>query len=298
MVSEPREARAVIESWRHRYNAAHQSLGYLTPFEFKQHHRAADNQPRGISGNDWLEESRLKPWQDRCCSPGTDGMKQGRCTFHLVVFGISVIAFGAIALSVIATEPAGTLDRAALAWAHTHAAPWLTDVMLKLTFSGGPSATSVYALILVAVFLWGRRLRTAAAIAGIVYGGMLLNVVVKHAFGRARPTVEHPVITLVTFSFPSGHAAAATIFGGLLCVLAVRWTDRQAHKVIAPSVAILWIVAVCASRVYLGLHYLTDVVGGIAEGIAWLALSTLLLQRTTLRASKGLTGPKPNDART
>ncbi|MGE5128765.1 MAG: phosphatase PAP2 family protein [Sphingomonadaceae bacterium] len=204
-------------------------------------------------------------------------MKQRRYALHLAVFGVAAIVFGAIALGVIANEPAATLDRTALAWAHAHAAPFLTTMMLGLSLSGGPSATSVYASVLIVAFLSARWVREAVAIAAIIYGGMLLNVVVKHAFGRARPTVEHPVIALATYSFPSGHAAASTIFGGLLGILALRSAAREAHKAFALLAAILWIGAVCTSRVYLGVHYLTDVLGGVAEGIAWLALSTLLL---------------------
>lgn len=206
-------------------------------------------------------------------------MEQRRYGARLALFSVSVILFGAIVLSVIAIEPASTLDATAMAWAHAHAAPWLTNVMLGVTRFGGPSATSVYAFLLAAYFLWRRRFGMALAIAAIVYGGMVLNVVFKYAFERARPAIENPAISLTTYSFPSGHAAASTIFVGLLCVLAFRSGRGQVDKTLAIVAATIWVGMVCASRVYLGLHYVSDVAAGVTEGVAWLALSTLLLER-------------------
>jgi membrane-associated phospholipid phosphatase len=208
-----------------------------------------------------------------------DWMEPRRYGARLAVFSASVILFGAIVLSVMATKPATTLDRAAMAWAHAHAVPWLTDVMLGVGYLGGPSVTGVYAFLLVWYFLWRRRFGTALAVAAIAFGGMLLNVVVKHAFERARPAIEDPVIVLTTYSFPSGHAAASTIFAGLLCVLALRSGRGQAERALAVVLATIWVGIVCSSRVYLGLHYVSDVLAGVAEGVAWLALSTLLLER-------------------
>jgi undecaprenyl-diphosphatase len=108
---------------------------------------------------------------------------------------------------------------------------------------------------------------------------MLLNVVVKQTFERARPLAENPVITLTTYSFPSGHAAASTIFAGLLCVLVFRSRSGKTDKALVFVAATIWVGMVCASRVYLGLHYVSDVLAGVMEGVAWLALSTLLLER-------------------
>ena len=206
-------------------------------------------------------------------------MEQRRYGARLAVFSMSAILFGAIALSVIAIGPASTLDGAAMAWTHVHTTPWLTDVMLRVSYLGGPSATSVYVLLFIVYFLWRRHFAMALAVAAVVYGGMLLNVVVKYAFERARPAVENPVITLTTYSFPSGHAAASTIFAGLLCVLAFRSGSGRPDKALALVAATIWVGMVCASRVYLGLHYVTDVLAGVTEGVAWLAVSTLLIER-------------------
>jgi undecaprenyl-diphosphatase len=206
-------------------------------------------------------------------------MEQRRYGARLAVFSMSAILFGAIALSVIAIGPTSALDSAAMAWTHVHATAWLTDVMLRVSYLGGPSATGVYVFLLVGYFLWRRQFGVALGVAAVVYGGMLLNVLVKYAFERARPVVENPVITLTTYSFPSGHAAASTIFAGLLCVLAFRSGSGHPDKALALAAATIWVGMVCASRVYLGLHYVTDVLAGVTEGVAWLAVSTLLIER-------------------
>jgi undecaprenyl-diphosphatase len=89
---------------------------------------------------------------------------------------------------------------------------------------------------------------------------------------------DDPLFTLPTYSFPSGHAMASTAFYGLLAIYAsVNATQRHAAR--AAIVAALSMIAmVCFSRVYLGLHYVSDVAGGVAEGTAWLALSVVALR--------------------
>src|SRR5947209_3293599 len=81
-----------------------------------------------------------------------------------------------------------------------------------------------------------------------------------------------PLLTLTTYSFPSGHAAGSTVFWGFVCVVAWHWPARdplrRAVAVIAPAMVAL----TCLSRVYLGAHYFSDVLAGICEGIAWVCV--------------------------
>jgi undecaprenyl-diphosphatase len=110
------------------------------------------------------------------------------------------------------------------------------------------------------------------ALAVTVPGGMLLNTVLKFVFHRARPHFDHPLLELSTYSFPSGHAVHATLVYGLLACYLVpraRTRPRQAAIVVA---ACLLVALVALSRMYLGVHYLSDVLAAIAEGCAWLAV--------------------------
>jgi undecaprenyl-diphosphatase len=95
-------------------------------------------------------------------------------------------------------------------------------------------------------------------------------------FARARPHFDDPIVILKTFSFPSGHTMTATVFYGALCVFAlsrIRNWKLQAPMLVLSTVMI---ALVGFSRMYLGVHYLTDVIGAIVEGLMWVALSSIV----------------------
>jgi undecaprenyl-diphosphatase len=101
---------------------------------------------------------------------------------------------------------------------------------------------------------------------------MLLNVALKHVFQRARPSFDDPLLSLLTYSFPSGHTAAATVFYGLLACYLVRRAHAWRARVLIVLAAVAMVVLVALSRMYLGAHYLSDVLAAAAEGAAWLAI--------------------------
>jgi undecaprenyl-diphosphatase len=101
---------------------------------------------------------------------------------------------------------------------------------------------------------------------------MLINVLVKYIVHRPRPYFDNPLLILTTYSFPSGHALASTVLYGLLAAFAVQASKTWRQRVVAVSIALCLIALVCFSRVYLGVHYLTDVLAGVLEGVLWLAL--------------------------
>ena len=103
-------------------------------------------------------------------------------------------------------------------------------------------------------------------------GGLLLNVLMKLAFHRARPVFDDPLLTLSTYSFPSGHVAGSTILYGLVVVWVFGHTRRRSRRLLAVAGAFAAIGLVAFSRMYLGVHYLSDVSAAFAEGVAWLAL--------------------------
>lgn len=102
-----------------------------------------------------------------------------------------------------------------------------------------------------------------------------LNVLMKYAFHRARSSFDNALPALPSYSFPSGHAAGATLFYGVLAAMLVSKIDAWRPRVIIILTAIALILLVALSRVYLGVHYLSDVLGGFAEAMAWLTLCLL-----------------------
>jgi membrane-associated phospholipid phosphatase len=95
-------------------------------------------------------------------------------------------------------------------------------------------------------------------------------VLMKFAFHRARPTFDHPLLVLTSYSFPSGHVAGATLFYGFLAALLASRCAQWRHRLLLVLAASLLIALVALSRMYLGAHYLSDVLAAFAEGAAWL----------------------------
>lgn len=193
-------------------------------------------------------------------------------TIGAVVLIGATWVFGAIAEDVVTGEPLTVWDARFSAWLHAHAVRPLTAVLLFVT---NLHSTWGVALITVAVslFLIRRRHRYwLLALLLSVLGGMLLNVLLKNAFHRARPQFADPILTLTSYGFPSGHTMMATTLYGLLCAFVVSKIERWPMRLLTISVAIFLVLLVGFSRIYLGAHYLSDVLGAMAEGLAWLAL--------------------------
>jgi membrane-associated phospholipid phosphatase len=195
-----------------------------------------------------------------------------------VVFGVASCIFMAISLAFALNGKASAIDAGLETWMHLRATPPLTDIMAAISFLGAPTSLTIVALVGGAVLLWLRRSGEAAVLAAVVIGGNLLNVALKHLIQRGRPVFDDPIFSLPTYSFPSGHAMATTVFYGLLAIHASRIARHRHSVYLAVGTAMAMIVLVCASRIYLGLHYLSDVMAGVSEGVAWLALSLGALQ--------------------
>ena len=119
---------------------------------------------------------------------------------------------------------------------------------------------------------WRRHWPQVARL-GVVPAGMLLNAGLKTVFHRPRPQLGDPLVHLLTLSFPSGHAAGSTVFYGALCALAFARWRRRSIRVTVVVLAAGMVLLVTFSRVYLGAHYLSDVVAGVALGGICLALA-------------------------
>jgi membrane-associated phospholipid phosphatase len=150
---------------------------------------------------------------------------------------------------------------------------WIADVARVVTYLGAPLVVTAVT-ILVALLLWWRRERrlalyvVATRIAAVVVSGGLKAVV-----HRARPVLPHPVAHAHGYSFPSGHALGSAAFWGSIALVGhAKALSRPA----ALAVAVVLPVLVAATRVLLGVHYVTDVVGGLALGWACAAVAWLL----------------------
>ena len=195
----------------------------------------------------------------------------------LITLGVLVLVgatwlFGAIAEDVATGDSITILDARFSAYLHAHATERLTWLLLWITNLHSTLGVTIMT-IAVALYCWTRRLRDWVwTLILTVGGGMLLNVILKNVFHRARPRFENPILTLTSYGFPSGHTMAATVFYGTLCALVVSRVRSWHWRALAIFIAVLMVALVGFSRIYLGAHYLSDVLGAMLEGLAWLAL--------------------------
>jgi undecaprenyl-diphosphatase len=193
-------------------------------------------------------------------------------TIGVLVLLLAAWIFGGIARDVVEHEALTRLDARLALWLHGHMRPGLTWVMLLLAWLHGIVGTLALALLLG----WWLRGRLEPywllALAAAVPGGLVLNFALKLAFHRARPHFHDPVLILPTYSFPSGHALSATVVYGFIACYVVRHARTRPVRVATVLLACALVALVAFSRLYLGVHYLSDVLAGIAEGCAWLAV--------------------------
>ena len=190
----------------------------------------------------------------------------------LIVVSVAVCLFLVIALATALSAPLAALDANVGTWLHVRATPLVSNAMAAVSFLGAPTTLTVIAVACSLLLLYRRRYAEAAMLSTIALGGNFLNFCLKHLIQRGRPVFDDPIFSLPTYSFPSGHAMASTVFYGLLAIYASANASQRHAVYVAIAAAVFMVVLVSFSRIYLGLHYLSDVVGGIAEGIAWLAL--------------------------
>jgi undecaprenyl-diphosphatase len=128
-------------------------------------------------------------------------------------------------------------------------------------------------LALVAALLRAGRRPWAVLLVVAVPGGMALNVLLKLACARARPQIGPPLVHLLSYSFPSGHANQAMLLYGWAALYVA--THAPAARRAAGALALAMVSLVAASRLVLGAHYLTDVLAGMAEGALWLMICSM-----------------------
>jgi undecaprenyl-diphosphatase len=149
---------------------------------------------------------------------------------------------------------------------------WFTEAMRDATALGGAAFIILMTLLVVGYLCLSRRFRVAALIAIATAGGAALNEGLKAAFGRERPDTALHLVEVRSMSFPSGHAMAGSIFYLTIGALLARTAHRRREKTYLVGCAVLLTVLVGFSRVYLGVHYPTDVLAGWSAGVAWALL--------------------------
>ena len=177
-------------------------------------------------------------------------------------------------------------DEAVLSWIGAHRTPLLESVMLEIT-SLGTGTVVMMVVAVAALFLWLNQHRHSAALLIVAtFGGLLLNNLLKAGFGRPRPDVIDWATHASFYSFPSGHAMSATVVYSTVAYLASRLQRTHKARVAVMATALVIILLIGISRLYLGVHYPSDVIAGMIIGLAWAGFCMATLEAIQLYARR------------
>ncbi len=189
----------------------------------------------------------------------------------LLVILLALFLFGQLASSVLNSTPIVQFDQNLELTVHSWAAPSITPLFIFLSLLGF-QILWVIILIVAAWFVLHRQwLHLTTWIIGWA-GGELLNQLLKQIFARPRPVFADPLQTAANYSFPSGHAMFSAIVYGLLAYFVLLQINRQSARIAVVAGTIVLVMLIGISRIYLGVHYFSDVVAGFAFGVAWLSV--------------------------
>lgn len=214
---------------------------------------------------------------------------EGLFGLHLTIGAATLVGaawlFGGIAEDLITGDPLILVDGLLSEWFRVHATPRFNTGMHFVSALASTTAVSILFAGMSCVFLWKRLWYWLSGLVLVVAGGMLLNVLLKNLFGRARPGWADPLMALAGPSFPSGHTMMATIIYGFMAVYLMRGIASWPARFFIAITTISLVVLVALSRMYLGAHYLSDVLAAMAAGTGWVAFCLTAVE--TLRRHRG-----------
>ncbi|MEZ5656349.1 MAG: phosphatase PAP2 family protein [Sphingobium sp.] len=206
----------------------------------------------------------------------------------------AVVAFGLILLgSEVAEGDTFALDKMIITSLRTANNPglpitpyWVTSTAIDCTALGSRAVLTLITLLALGYLLAVRRVSTACFVALAVAGGAALSVAIKSFFLRPRPEIVPHLVSVSTPSFPSGHAMNSAIVYLTLTVLLARSERNRSVQVYLVGSAVAVTLLVGSTRVFLGVHWPSDVLAGWAVGAIWAASCSLLAKR--LRARRAI----------
>ena len=196
---------------------------------------------------------------------------------HLTIgFVISVLAlwlFGGVTEDVVHHDPLTAVDLRLAGFLRAHATPIGDRIGVAISMIGSPATMVALGLGVAAILTWKRWWVTLSGWVAAFVGGGGLDWVLKRVIHRARPVGAADFLHGTSFSFPSGHAMGSLIGYGMLAYLLVAfWPPAHRHRRLVVTLAFTLTLLIGLSRLYLGVHFLSDVIAGFAAGAVWLAV--------------------------
>jgi undecaprenyl-diphosphatase len=199
----------------------------------------------------------------------------GYMGLHLTIGMLAIIVtcwcFSEVAEGLTEQGTLAAIDHHAALFVQTYASPGLTQAAKAVSLLGSVVFLAFASVCAAIVFFVKRWPDAILGLALTMLGGSLLNILLKRFFQRQRPIYENPLVELTTFAFPSGHTMGATLFYMFLAAIVAYAMKSRRVRVLAFACAMALVALIGATRIYLGAHFFTDVLGAIAAGLAWLA---------------------------
>lgn len=198
--------------------------------------------------------------------------------FVMAIFLICIIVFLYIGAEVVAAPGPLQFDESAFALAEDVKSTGFTRFIEFITFFASRHFMSAAALILIAYFLFVRRHKWySLKVPVVALGSISLNLVLKYFFARQRP--DMPLVEASGLSFPSGHSMIAASFYSLIIYLTWKHVESKPLRNLLVALLVIFILLIGFSRIYLRVHFATDVVAGFAAGILWVIVGISALRR-------------------
>ena len=202
-------------------------------------------------------------------------------TLHLtlgLVLVIAVTAFLVLGQEVLARSVVVSFDTAFAAAMRRESSPRWQAMFVVITFFGAGRVLALGVVVIgVALMRRGQRVLAFTWMAAQAGGG-ILNWTLKGIYERARPEFADAFLYTPSYAFPSGHAMGTIIFVGLGCYLVLRDKRSWTTACITIGLALSWCVIMAFSRLYLGVHFVSDVVAGLVAGSGWLVVCVSALE--------------------
>ncbi|AXI00460.1 PAP2 family protein [Sporosarcina sp. PTS2304] len=157
-------------------------------------------------------------------------------------------------------------------------APWLTTIMKTFTTIGSTTIVVLLSLSALAILFWKKHRAQAVLLVSVIAGTGILNQVLKFIFKRERPDF-HRLIDIGGFSFPSGHTMMAFSLYTILAYIVWRNLQFTWSRTLVVIVAVFMTSMIAVSRIYLGVHFPSDIVGGVLASALWLISSIAMYHR-------------------
>jgi undecaprenyl-diphosphatase len=197
-------------------------------------------------------------------------------TLGFLVAAAAIAIFAALA-SAVAAGFTQQFDESVLRWFEAHRSETLNQVMLEIT-TLGTGVVLVMIVLIASVFLWVTKHHWSVYVLLLgVLGAKLFNTLLKGTFARERPSIVEWATQVHTPSFPSGHAMSSLVVYGSVAYLVSRLEPSRRLKRLTFALAAVIVGLIGISRMYLGVHYPSDVIAGFLAGFAWIALVATLL---------------------